>query len=136
MSSVGAESPSKRELAWREYQLSVDLYKFYVELVVKVIVAYYAITGGILSFYFAQTTRPYARWALALPALLSFGLAAIFRWGVALWQIVRDDAFDLAAELGLKAGFELSVLNYLLNGAAILLALSGIAMATLIVVNP
>jgi hypothetical protein len=96
------ESPSQRELFWREYQMSIDLYKFYVELVVKLIVAYYAITGGILSFYFAQNTRPLARWALVLPSLLSAALAVLFRWGVGLWQIVRDDAFELAGDLGSK----------------------------------
>src|SRR4051794_35533121 len=47
-------SPTRTELMWREYQAGVDLYKFYVEVVIKVLIGYYAITGGILSFYFAK----------------------------------------------------------------------------------
>ncbi len=47
----------RTELLWREYQLGVDLYKFYLDLVIKAIVGYYAITGGILSFYDASGFR-------------------------------------------------------------------------------
>jgi hypothetical protein len=39
------------ELLWRQYALSVDLYKFYMDLVVKFNVFYYAVTGAILSFF-------------------------------------------------------------------------------------
>lgn len=128
------QTPSRTELLWREYQMGVDLYKFYVDLVIKVIVSYYAITGAILSFYFTKTGVPVARWALALPCLMSFGLAVLFRWGAGLWQIVRDNTFDLAAELDLSSVFELRALSILLNCSAILLVGTGGAMVAIIVI--
>jgi hypothetical protein len=135
MEEQNAGSPTQREIQWREYQMSVDLYKFYVDVVVKAILGYYAITGAILTFYFAQNTHPLARWALVLPSVLSIALAVLFRWGARLWQIVRDDAFDLAGNLRLKSAFELSVLGILLNGSALLLLLTGLGLVTLIIAN-
>ena len=124
----------RAELLWREYQLSVDLYKFYIDVLLKVVVAYYAVTGGILSFYFTRSQPSVARWALVLPCLVSFALAWLFRWGAQLWEIVRNDAYRIAGELDV-GGFELSALQMLLRGAAILLFATGLAMVGLIVFN-
>ena len=63
-----AGDPSEREILWRDYALSADFYKFYVEIAVKLNVYYYAITGGIASFCFAQRQVAYAKWAF--PAAL------------------------------------------------------------------
>jgi hypothetical protein len=39
---------------WRQYLILVDLYKYYLDIAWKVSVWYYAITGAILSYYFAN----------------------------------------------------------------------------------
>jgi hypothetical protein len=109
---------SQSELLWREYQMSVDLYKFYRDIVVKIILAYYAITGTILSFYFAHQDEKLARWVLILPSLVSFALTGLFIWGAKLWEIVRDESFDIASRLGMGIGFELSILGKVLKGSA------------------
>lgn len=107
-------------MLWREYQMSVDLYKFYLELVTKMLVWYYAITGGILSFYFTDKTLPFARWALLLPTGVSVALVLLFVWGARQWQPVRDNALEVAQQLNLM-DFELSALGMLLRGSAVLL---------------
>ena len=109
-----------QEMLWREYQMSVDLYKFYLELVTKMLVWYYAITGGILSFYFTDKTLPFARWALLLPTGVSVALVLLFVWGARQWQPVRDNALEVAQQLNLM-DFELSALGMLLRGSAVLL---------------
>jgi len=134
-SQVMADEIAKSELLWREYQLSVDLYKFYIDLVVKVVLAYYAITGGILSFYFTRPDLELARWGLVFPSIVSFAIAALFKWGADLWQIVRDEAFEIAARLGMGTGFELSALGKLLRGSAALLVLTGFSMLCLVALH-
>jgi len=121
------------ELLWREYQLSVDLYKSYLDIVVKVVVGYYAVTGGILSFYFSSKKPAVARWALVLPCLVSVALAWIFLWGASLWEITRNDAFKIARKLGLMSAFELSALQMFLRGSAVLLIITGVGMVLLII---
>ena len=73
------EEPSQREILWRDYALSADLYKFYVESS-EGNVFYYAITGAIVSSCcFAQQQIAYTKWALLLPALMSVSLAVLCR---------------------------------------------------------
>ena len=73
-----------RELLWRQYQLNVDLYKGYLDLIVKINVFYYAITGAILSFYFANQ-NDLTKLSLLLPLLMSVTLGVFFIVG-ASWR--------------------------------------------------
>ena len=124
----------RAELLWREYQLSVDLYKFYIDILLKVVIGYYAVTGGILSFYFTRSQPEVARWALVLPCLVSLGFAWLFRWGAQRWEVVRNDAYRIASELDV-GGFELAALQMLFRGAAILLFTTGVVILGLIIFN-
>jgi hypothetical protein len=98
-----SEQPSEREILWRDYALSADLYKFYIEIAVKINVFYYAITGGIASFCFAQQQVGYTKWALLLPALMSVCLAVVFGWSAPFAATLRDENYTLAAKLGIEA---------------------------------
>lgn len=49
---IGKE-PSDREIDWRQYNLFIDLYKFYFDVVIKANIAFYAITGAIISFNYS-----------------------------------------------------------------------------------
>lgn len=101
-----AGDPSEREILWRDYALSADLYKFYLELAVKVNVFYYAITGGIASFCFAQQQLAYAKWALLLPALMSVCFAIVFAWSASFAAALRDENYTLAKKPGIEAPHE------------------------------
>jgi len=114
---------------WQEYQICIDLYKFYVDITVKILIWYYGITGAILSFYFSErNTGHIGRWALLLPCAMSIALAVLFGWGARHWQPIRDIAHDLAERLQITH-FELRALQLLLYGATTLL----LATATVIV---
>jgi len=125
--------PSEQEMLWREYQMSIDLYKFYIDMIIKMLVWYYAITGGILSFYFTRTKMPLARWALLLPCIVSFAILILFLWGATQWRPVRDNALALAMRLQLTDYFELRALELLLRGSAALLGTTGSVMLYLLV---
>jgi len=43
-----------RNALWKQYEISVDLYKHYLKLAIEINVFYYAITGAIVSYYFAH----------------------------------------------------------------------------------
>ena len=46
-----ADSQPSRDVLWKQYELHVTLYKSHMELVVKLMTFYYAVTGAIVSFY-------------------------------------------------------------------------------------
>jgi hypothetical protein len=113
--------PSDREIHWRDYSLNADLYKFYLELAVKVTVAYYAITGAIVSYCVAK--RPpadYTRWALLLPLVMSLCLAIIYASSLKSALVLRDDMKSLWEKLPLKTYHDFSPLFFTLIALAVL----------------
>lgn len=102
------------EIAWRQYQQHIDTYKFYLELVVKLIGLYFAVSGAMLSFYFANTDSEHAKLALYLPWLIGVGLTIFFSTGACLSIVTRNDIFDLGEKLELQVTPDTGVLTLLL----------------------
>jgi hypothetical protein len=102
------------ELLWKQYQQNVDLYKFYLDLLIKFNVFYYAVTGAIISFVLAHSTEPLIRYALVLPLVMSVGFSAFFIYGAVLMGIPRRETFAIRDALGLKAAPDLCVLTVML----------------------
>ena len=45
-----------KDILWKQFSLYVDLYKFYMDITMKVNLFYYGITGAILSFLVIHVT--------------------------------------------------------------------------------
>jgi hypothetical protein len=118
--------PSANEIAWRDYSLNADLYKFYLEIIIKVNVAYYAVTGGIVSFCLSQSQGNYIRFALLLPAFMAFCFAMIFGASIPSASVLCDDMRNLQSKLSpfLKTYHNLSPLIYTLTTFAAVQSLS------------
>jgi ABC-type multidrug transport system permease subunit len=104
----------KNEILWKQYQQNVDLYKFYMELVIKFNIFYYAVTGGIISFYFANNTIPNIKYSLLLPILMSICFAGFFIYGAILMKHLRREVFEIRDKLTLTVAPDVSVLSVLL----------------------
>jgi hypothetical protein len=116
---------SPLDVTWKQYALMVDLYKFYLDLVVKVGALHYAITGAIVSYYLTHKGDDKIWWALLLPAVLSFGFAAAFLCGAGLHRLTRRHLFDLRDHLNLAVAPETGFLSMFLWILAITLLLAG-----------
>lgn len=99
-----------RELLWKQYELNVDLYRSYLELALKLNLFYYAITGGILSFYFSRPDESLIRFSLVLPVLMSMAFCAFFIYGAILSRHTRAEIFKIRDALGLQTAPEVQVL--------------------------
>lgn len=74
------EKMTSEELLWNRYKHDVELYRTYLDLVIKINVFYYAVTGAIISFYFLHIEKePLVKYSLIFPFLMSLALA-IFFW--------------------------------------------------------
>ena len=104
-----------QETIWKQYEKHIDLYKFYMDLVVKTNAFHFAISGAIVSFYFANKSNPNIQWVLLLPALLSLCLFVFFIFGAVINSASRRDVFELRDQLGLKVAPELIVLTVFLS---------------------
>lgn len=125
--------PSDESL-WKQYQLLVDLHKHYLGLVLKFNAFYYAITGAVLSYYFANRQYAPLLWvALAFAAVLSLFFAALFVFGAIANRRVRDEFDRIRKRLQLLVFPEAAVLTVALAGSALLFVLVAAGMIALIV---
>jgi hypothetical protein len=126
-------SAPSADVLWKQYKLHVDLYKEYLELVLKFNVFYYAVTGAILSFYFTNKTdigraRPLL---LLFPASMSIAFGAFFLYGASLVKVARSEVASIAAALGLHVFPEVQVLAVLLRVTALLFLLIAVGLLVL-----
>lgn len=123
---------SKDDL-WKQYEISVDLYKHYLKLAIEINVFYYAITGAIVSYYFAHRMEaPEIRFALMLPILMSVLLTLFFVYGSIMNRYSRDEVFRVRDALGLRVAPELAVLGWLLIVFAALMALVALSLGAIL----
>ncbi len=62
-----------RESAWRELDKDVDLYKFYLDLLLKAGAFVLGITGALTSYYFAHEKDVLIVYSLLLPVVVNGG---------------------------------------------------------------
>lgn len=113
-----------REILWRQYQQHIDTYKFYLEIVIKLVGFYFAISGAMLSFYFSNAANESAKYSLYLPFFMGLGLLIFFVIGAVLSLVTRKDVFAIRDQLELKVSPETGVLTLLLVIFSVVLALS------------
>lgn len=123
------------ELLWKQYELHVDLYKFYMETSIKLNLFFYLITGGILTFYFANQGEPLVRYSLILPIVLSVAFSGIALYGAHPMRYVRDDLFNIRDELALETAPDVHVLAILLRTFAAVFAVVAVGMILLVILH-
>jgi len=129
---MNALALSKDDL-WKQYEISVDLYKHYLKLAIEINVFYYAITGAIVSYYFAHRVEaPEIRFALMLPILMSVLLALFFIYGSIMNRYSRDEMFRVREALGLRVAPEFAVLGSLLVIFAALMVLVALSLGAVL----
>ena len=127
----GCPGPST-DLLWKQYALYVDLYKFYLDAVIKMNAFYYGVTGGILAFYFKNSSVRLIKYALLFPILASLALALLYFYGAVLIRILRDDVFKIRDALRLSTAPDLGVLSIFLCGSGGVALVVGVAMFVLL----
>ncbi|MGH1462309.1 MAG: hypothetical protein ACRBB6_09745 [Neptuniibacter sp.] len=88
-------------IEWKDYEISIELHKFYLDLAIKLNLFHYAITGAILSFHFSKESPTVSIIGLFLPMVLSFALGFFFIFGAKLATNLRANIKQRAEILGL-----------------------------------
>ena len=127
----------KSEVAWRQYELPVGLYKFYLDFALKTNVLYYGITGAILAYVFSSSGTSLIRWALGLPIVMGLGIAAVFLYGSCLLKPIREEVFRVVFDsLDLQVAPDIQVLTVILRFFSCLFILVSVVMFWLMMWNP
>jgi hypothetical protein len=107
--SISDVEKTRIEFKWREYDTHINLYKFYLDLALKVNGFFYLILGGVLTIYFSKDSerRDIAVILfLLLPIAMSAVLGVIFIHGANLWKKITERINRIKTELSLYAGVE------------------------------
>jgi hypothetical protein len=88
-------------IEWKDYEMSIELHKSYLDFAIKLNLFHYAITGAILSFHFAKESPTVSIIGLFLPMVLSLSLGGFFLFGVRLAINLRSNIIKRAKILGL-----------------------------------
>lgn len=123
-------------LLWRQYNVYTDLFKFYVNTTWQVVTWFYAITGAILVYYFDHAPKnSYLRYALVLPAVLSFGFSQIFALGSRQNKDLVNWLDYIRSQLNLPGRPHVEVLNVFLEQSSKLFIVVTIGLAVVFVLS-
>lgn len=102
------------EAAWKEYELHIELYKYYLDMGLKANLFFYFITGGILGIYLQNPARRMMKFSLLLPVLVSLAFGGVFIHGAFLWMRISDVIKEIRRELKLKRAPDINLMSLLL----------------------
>ena len=104
----------RQELLWRQYELHVSLYKFYLELTLKVNAAFYAISGAVATYTLTHPASGATRASLLVPAVLGIGLAIVAIYAATIQDYTRNELLAIRDALELQSIPEIKILGWLL----------------------
>jgi hypothetical protein len=119
---------------WREYDHLTTLYRFYLDLVLKAILAFFLITATVTTLVLANRgEQPAIDWAL-IPLI---GFSGVFAVGMGRSSRLVDElehrVDKLAKELGVGLAPHVSVLRSATNGLAVLAGATFLLLVVLLV---
>jgi len=91
----------QKSIDWKDFEISVELHKSYLDFALKLNLFYYGITGAILSFHFSKESPTASLIGLLLPTMLSILLGLFFLYGAKLAWNLRTNIIMRAQKLEL-----------------------------------
>jgi hypothetical protein len=128
--------PIDKDTLMKQYQLMVDIYKFYFEILLKFLVFHYAVTGAIVSFYLSQPNVGFIRFALAFPIFMSIVFGAFAFFASCRIQSIIDEIIRVTTALDLRAYPDATFLKHMLTVTWLLLAAIAIGLSIVSCIRP
>lgn len=102
------------DVLMKQYQLLVDAYKSYLDIVLKFTVFTYAVTGGILSFYLSQKNEGIMRFGLVFPIVMNVTFAIFGFFAARTVEPMAAEVERVTSLLKLDAFPEIRFLKFIL----------------------
>ncbi|MFS8086814.1 MAG: hypothetical protein ACMG6H_14365 [Acidobacteriota bacterium] len=87
----------------KQYQILVDTYKSYLDLVLKFILFSYAVTGSFLSFYLSHSREGIMRFGLVFPIIMNALFTALSFLAASRVKPLSKEVERVTNELSLQA---------------------------------
>jgi len=117
---------------WLEYEFLGELYRFYLDLMVKTVGAYFAIVGAIVTLVLANVKgQPIIAVALVVPIAMSLLLALAGLLIRSKVRELRDALEELGASLSVTVKPHVEILDWGVRGSSLLLLIASALLAAL-----
>ncbi|WP_101757314.1 hypothetical protein [Oceanicoccus sp. KOV_DT_Chl] len=126
---------NKNGWLWERYALYMDLYKYYFSTSLKINAFYLAVTGSIVTYYFAHPNVSNIQFALYFPIVLSVAISLLYGFGIATIGALEHDIKIVVTRMELETRVTISALYYLWWGSIVLLIIGALSMVFLICDN-
>lgn len=93
---------NENSINWKSLEMNVDLYKSSMNVVIKLNLFHYAVTGAILSFHFSKESPTVSIVGLFLPIFLSSMLGCLLIYSAIPAMVLRNAIKKSAEELHLE----------------------------------
>ena len=125
----------QKEIDWKDYEISIELHKSYLDFALKLNLFYYAITGAILSFHFSKESPTVSLIGLLLPTMLSILLGLFFLYGAKLAWTLRSNIIMRAEKLNLMVYPEGIILVIICGIFGVTMLATGVALLSYLICN-
>jgi hypothetical protein len=118
------------QLNWNRYITHIDLYKFIFELMTKLNIFFYGITGAILSFYLSKAANGTdLEYVLLLPIFFGLGISALAIYGDITLKHSKADIEYLVNKMDISVGIQTNSLNYVIRFSSLFCVVTSIVVA-------
>lgn len=107
-----------KDVLLKEFEADLDLYKFYMNIAVKITIWVIAITGAILSFYFANASnengKHLIKYSLYFPLFINVAFFVLCARSISLVEGLATDHLRISESLGIQVPIRLRALPNIL----------------------
>lgn len=127
----GKRNAEEDTLRWR-IDKDIELYRFYLEISVKVAVFLLSVTGATASYVLANPRSHLSGMALAFPALINVGFAVLFGYSIGESKRLFDRHTRACKELGV-AEFNMNPLRSVCQIFSLMFSITAVGLLLLMV---
>jgi hypothetical protein len=122
--------------AWKSLEIDIDLYKFYIQTLLKAAGFIFAVTGAIVSFYLSDVNHGNSLrlYSLVFPFLLNAGFCFVCFRGIGAAEVLGDEHGETCGKLGFAHPYDMTPLPRLVRLFALAYGLVTVGLIGLFVI--
>lgn len=125
----------RKDFVWKQIEKDIELYKFYLELLLKSAVFMFGITGAIISYFLSNEGKPLMAFSLLVPMLLNFGFFLICLLSHKYAVVLKEKHYNLCESVDVMAPYEMSPLPNMLKLFSIIYGIMVIGIGSLMIIK-
>lgn len=126
---------SSLEHYWKKYEDNMNLYKYYFDLSIKIIMWYSSVVGAIFAFFILHRTEQYITFILIIPISLSLFLTSLSVASINLLKVIQSELKKISKKLQMDTYPAIEPLILIMELSSIVFTLVAVGLSILFFSN-